>query len=269
LAIALLIIMPIIDFVYKYYSIRGSGGLTGPASAKHPNIPNFPPGLDSLFGAQADGGTVGNPSWPGSTFGGHLTTSQPTGLWLLVRTICTMYWTSVCATPFTWIGSIFYCALELTVGTMYIARGGWVFLDESKWGKDPRVTLGDQDSNLRNLGDWGLDRQLTPQWVPPRHGRRGFLVDLRNQILVKTIVNTRPNALVPLAVHGSGITCMLLCRPHNHADIAHKAGMASLPPYILAQTVKSGTLYVGAPPKGDTSATTSSTPAEKVSAQAL
>jgi hypothetical protein len=61
--------------------------------------------------------------------------------------------------------------------------------------------------------------------------------------------------MVPLAIHGSGVTCMLLERPEDSEKepniIAQKVGMCNVPPYIFAQTVKSGTIYVGNP-KTDT-----------------
>ncbi|KAF8168839.1 hypothetical protein K438DRAFT_1856218 [Mycena galopus ATCC 62051] len=54
--------------------------------------------------------------------------------------------------------------------------------------------------------------------------------------------------MVPLAIHGSGVTCMLLERSEDVAKdptfSARKVGMANLPPYILSQTMKTGTIYV-------------------------
>ncbi|KAF8175682.1 hypothetical protein K438DRAFT_1847521 [Mycena galopus ATCC 62051] len=54
--------------------------------------------------------------------------------------------------------------------------------------------------------------------------------------------------MVPLAIHGSGVTCMLLERSEDVAKdptfSARKVGMANLPSYILSQTIKTGTIYV-------------------------
>jgi hypothetical protein len=45
------------------------------------------------------------------------------------------------------------------------------------------------------------------------------------------------------------VTCMLLDRAEDSEKAptvtAHKIGMCNVPPYIFAQTVKSGTIYVG------------------------
>src|ERR1700743_2862311 len=95
------------------------------------------------------------------------------------------------------------------------------------------------------------ERQMVPRWEEP--GRRlwftGKLVALRSLVCGVVTVVGRPNALVTLAVHGSGVTCMLLARPDDSEKeptvIAQKVGMCNLPPYILAQTVKAGMLYIG------------------------
>jgi len=51
--------------------------------------------------------------------------------------------------------------------------------------------------------------------------------------------------MVVLAVHGTGVTCMLLNRPDGAEKVAEKVGMVNLPPYILAQTEKCGSLRIG------------------------
>ncbi|KAJ7736686.1 hypothetical protein B0H16DRAFT_119115 [Mycena metata] len=150
--------------------------------------------------------------------------------------------------------AIYYCTtmlyrvVELLAGTMYLEREGWVFLEDSKWG-DKLARLGEQDHYLRTLTHW--DQQLVPKWEKPmeRTCLSGKLVDLRNRVYVDTIVVSHPNALVPLAIHGSGVTCMLLDRAGDSEEAptvtAHKMGMCNVPPYIFAQTVKSATIYVG------------------------
>ncbi|KAJ7126258.1 hypothetical protein C8R44DRAFT_566033, partial [Mycena epipterygia] len=92
--------------------------------------------------------------------------------------------------------------------------------------------------------------QLVPRWEAP--GRRpwftGKLVDLRSKVYAEMIVVGRPNAMVPLAIHGSGVTCMLLERPEDSekdpTSSANKVGMCNVPPYMLAQTIKAGTVCV-------------------------
>ncbi|KAJ7131166.1 hypothetical protein C8R44DRAFT_665016 [Mycena epipterygia] len=150
-----------------------------------------------------------------------------------------------------YVTAILYCIVELLTGTMYLDREGWVFLEDSQWGDRFEDKLGDQDSNLRTLTHWG-DRQLIPQWEAPNPKRRpcfsGKLVDLRSKVYVETVVVSKPNAMVPLAIHGSGVTCMLLDRSGDAKNdptfSARKVGMCNVPPYIFAQTTKSGTICI-------------------------
>jgi hypothetical protein len=146
--------------------------------------------------------------------------------------------------------SILYCIVEMVIGTMYLQRDGWAFLEDSMWGDKLEVKLGEQDNNLRSLTHWGA-RQLVPQWEFPRFrpSFTGKLVDLRHRVYTETIVVSRPNAMIPLAIHGGGVTCMLLERPENSEKepsiFGTKTGMVNLPPYIFSQMVKGGTIYVG------------------------
>ncbi|KAJ6518296.1 hypothetical protein C8R47DRAFT_1086493 [Mycena vitilis] len=153
--------------------------------------------------------------------------------------------------------SMLYHLLELLVGTMYLERDSWVFLEESEWfptGRGQRPELGKQDSKLRKLAAWG-SRQLVPKWeVPPSPNStpsadrysvstmRGKLVDLSTGVCVEAVVTEPPEFIIPLAIHGSGVTCMLLKRPKNvsknPAYIAKKVGMANFPTYVLAQMDK-------------------------------
>ncbi|KAJ6626144.1 hypothetical protein B0H10DRAFT_1999200 [Mycena sp. CBHHK59/15] len=148
-----------------------------------------------------------------------------------------------------YITAILYSIVELLASTMYLERDGWVFLYDSEWGNNVPERLAEQDNNLRSMVHWG-SRQLVPEWGAPRQRAsfRGKLVDLRSRVYVDTIVVARPNAMVPLAIHGSGVTCMLLERPGDLKEptfAARKVGMCNLPPYMLSQTVKSGTICVG------------------------
>jgi hypothetical protein len=143
-----------------------------------------------------------------------------------------------------YMGTVLYCAIELAVGTMYLVKDGWVLLNTTDWGPDPRITLGKEDNTLRHLTSWGRP-QLAPEWQQMEGSSPGHLVDLKHRILGETFVTAQPNAMVPLAVHGSGITCMLLDRPFDTVGLARKVGMANLPSYVLAQGFKSGSLCVG------------------------
>ncbi|KAJ6500925.1 hypothetical protein C8R45DRAFT_820772 [Mycena sanguinolenta] len=151
-----------------------------------------------------------------------------------------------------YVTAILYCIFELLVGTMYLQKDGWVFLEDAMWGDNIEAKLGEQDNYLRQLTHWG-DRQLVPRWEFPGHrpSYTAKLVDLGNRVYVDTIVVARPNCLVPLAIHGSGVTCMLLERAEDSKKkttiVAQKVGMCNLPPYIFAQTKKCGTTFVGDP----------------------
>ena len=142
-------------------------------------------------------------------------------------------------------------------GSMYLERGGWVILDDNSWEKHSPESkmrslsawLGHRDSHLRYLETWG-ESQLAPQWETPRRQTiQATLVDLKNAVFTQTTVIDPPraNALVPLAVHGCGMTCMLIHRPQNKTGgvVSHKVGMINMPSYVLAQGVRSGTILIG------------------------
>ncbi|TFK31682.1 hypothetical protein BDQ12DRAFT_693716 [Crucibulum laeve] len=150
--------------------------------------------------------------------------------------------------------SVAFCIVELVVSTMYIVREGWVYIDDTQWGPDIGKTLGAQDRHLRHLAYWG-ERQLVPKWDPIKlkdsntQSRAGTLVDLNSRVAAKTNVLGVPNDLIMLAVHGCGITCMLLHRPDDPKLISPKVGMVNLPPYILVQSQQSGTVFIGGTPQ--------------------
>ncbi|KAJ7029530.1 hypothetical protein C8F04DRAFT_1116152 [Mycena alexandri] len=155
-----------------------------------------------------------------------------------------------------WLTSVLYCILELLVGTMYLERDGWAWIEDADWSANLERSLGKQDSHLRSLVHWG-DQQLIPKWEPPprRESFSAKLVDLRNKVYTEVIAVARPNAMIPLAVHGSGVTCMLLYRPWDHEDAPSftgtKVGMCNIPPYALAQTIKTGTVCVTSDAEAD------------------
>jgi hypothetical protein len=153
-----------------------------------------------------------------------------------------------------YVACILYAILELLVGTMFIVREGWYVLEDSVWGFDPShaLTRIDRDLGL-NLTVWG-EQQLAPNWdaAPPRSGteqtRSITLFDASCQVAVKAKVMGNVNDLIVLAIHGNGVSCMLLDRPVLGAKVrvmASKVGMVNLPPYVLCQSLSSGTVYIG------------------------
>lgn len=168
-----------------------------------------------------------------------------------------------------WLASEAYVILELLVGTMFVEKDTWVVMeDHITGGYDPYRWLQSQDPTFDDASEWG-PRQLIPQWdraqlcpSPPGslpHPYAATLIDLQTGVLTRVAVTSRPNNMVILAVHGSGITCMLLDRDDKKvaSTVAVKVGMANLPPFILAQAEESGTIYVGggifrepSPPRG-------------------
>ncbi|THU76093.1 hypothetical protein K435DRAFT_974575 [Dendrothele bispora CBS 962.96] len=155
-----------------------------------------------------------------------------------------------------YISSIVYVIFRLVTGTWYLQRSGWVFLSDGKmndgingdfaWGSRPELVLGQIDHGLGKLAEWG-DQQMIPTWDSPMRVpyMTGHLVDLRMGIKVRVVVTGRPNSMVVLAVHGSGITYMLLNHPSGVGQVAEKLGMANLPPFTLAFTQKGGSIRVG------------------------
>ncbi|KAJ7208658.1 hypothetical protein GGX14DRAFT_395810 [Mycena pura] len=108
-----------------------------------------------------------------------------------------------------------YRMVKLLASTVYVERDGWVFLGESE---KPELKLGKQDSQLRTLTpcQWG-DQQMIPKWSAPKQPfqRQAPRYDC---MYTEVIVVDVPNAIVPLAIHGSGVTCMLLERRAEDDD---------------------------------------------------
>ncbi|PBK66135.1 hypothetical protein ARMSODRAFT_370554 [Armillaria solidipes] len=144
-----------------------------------------------------------------------------------------------------WLGSISFAILEMLVGTIYLERDGWIFLSDKVWGHAPQQSLGEQDPKLAKLIKWGK-RQLIPSWsLSDEKESNGTLVDLNSRVMVKVVVTGKPNAMIILAIHGSGVTSMLVDRKEELHELVRKVGMCNVPPYVLAQTVRSGTICVG------------------------
>ncbi|KAF5348889.1 hypothetical protein D9756_009820 [Leucocoprinus leucothites] len=144
---------------------------------------------------------------------------------------------------------------ELLVGTIYVKKDGWVVYEDHL--SDPIPLLATKDFSYRNMTEWG-NRQLIPRWdAPTKHLEnpgedvprpyRITLVDLQTGVYTKAMVTGRPNNMVILAVHGGGITCMLLQREEKalEARVSVKVGMVNVPPFVLSQSDYSGTVYVG------------------------
>ena len=152
-----------------------------------------------------------------------------------------------------YLSAIIYSILELLVGTIYVEKATWIAVeDHNTPGHDPVRWIQSQDPSCVNASEWG-DRQLAPRWddvkstsLTPRP-YNVTLMDLRSGVFTKAVVTSCPNDMVILAVHGSGITSMLLSRDAAVAEstITSKVGMANLPPFALAQADQSGTVYVG------------------------
>ncbi|THU93649.1 hypothetical protein K435DRAFT_571690, partial [Dendrothele bispora CBS 962.96] len=157
---------------------------------------------------------------------------------------------------FIYFSSLIYTIFRLISGTWYLERTGWVFLGDEKmddgskgdraWGSRPELVLGQVDRGLGRLADWG-DRQMAPKWDEPEKSqyKMGHLIDLRMGIKHRVVVTGKPNSMAVLAVHGCGITYMLLDRPTGLNTVAKKLGMANLPPFTLAVAQPHGSIRVG------------------------
>ena len=151
-----------------------------------------------------------------------------------------------------YLSFVIYSTLELLVGTIFVEKSGWIAVeDHTTLEHDPVRWVQSQDPSYVNATEWG-DRQLVPRWddtksplFTPPHSIT--LMDLRTGVFTKAVVTSCPNDMVILAVHGSGITSMLLSRDVTtvKSSIASKVGMTNLPPFALAQAEDSGTVYVG------------------------
>ncbi|KAK0495206.1 hypothetical protein EDD18DRAFT_1106450 [Armillaria luteobubalina] len=152
--------------------------------------------------------------------------------WVIAFALIATNWTTFVA--IAWVSSSIFVMFEIAVGTIYLQRDGWIFLEDSTWGHDPQQRLRVQDPKLAELIEWG-DRQLIPNWNPPgekvKEWANGTLLDLNNGVMVKVFVSGQPNALIALAIHGSGVTSMLVDRREDLESI----------------TTRSGTLCIGIP----------------------
>lgn len=128
--------------------------------------------------------------------------------------------------------------VELLASTIYIVREGWVFFpDNEEWKEDPSPALEKRDPRFKKLHEWGT-RQMIPKWDPPgavnstnsRHRLiSGNLVDLQNKVYTRVTVidGAYPDLMVLLAVHGTGITGILLRKPNSDDVEEEDTGPAS------------------------------------------
>ncbi|KAK0204538.1 hypothetical protein DFS33DRAFT_1321002, partial [Desarmillaria ectypa] len=208
----------------------GEGGWLGPPirpvagnERLEPIVHAFPVGMSEGMGIMTPLCVIGSKT-VGDPFGLY-NNKDMRGLKWLSQFILVFINPNFCI-AIAWISSSVFVMLEMRDGI---------------WGHEPQRRIGLQDPKLEELVEWG-DRQLIPNWGPEGQRTNGTLLDLNNGVMVKVFVSEKPNALIALAIHGSGVTSMLVNRTENLADIVRKVGMCNVPPYVLAETVRSGTI---------------------------
>ncbi|PVF93330.1 hypothetical protein CPB86DRAFT_801317 [Serendipita vermifera] len=135
-----------------------------------------------------------------------------------------------------------------------VANGRWA----ENSGYTAQEYLGERDSSLQALGSWG-ENQLAPEWTYDFRNwtkserdsmKRSTLLDLELGIMadcyIRECEDKPPNALVPLAVHGCGITCLIMHHHDDRTKAAVKLGIVNLAPYILNKGMVLAALEVGA-----------------------
>lgn len=145
-----------------------------------------------------------------------------------------------------WFNFFVIGASKLVAETTCLACEGWVHLDKEIWGEDPSQKLGKLDCRLQQLKKWGdPSEQPVPKWDVPSDSNPAYMLDLAHCVFTQVDTLRKPNAMLPLAVHGSGITCMLLDRPDDFNQGSERVGMANLPPYILVQAKRTASVVIG------------------------
>ncbi|PVG04937.1 hypothetical protein CPB86DRAFT_721520 [Serendipita vermifera] len=134
--------------------------------------------------------------------------------------------------------------------TLYIERDGIILLPDAEDTKSAAAHMGERDKKLSELKDWG-DDQLVPTWkssLEEGQVKKATFVELAAGVSISFLMRRSgkklPNALVPLAIHGCGITCLVL---HHHDDPfepAIKLGIVNMPPYISVFGEEVGSLVV-------------------------
>lgn len=144
-----------------------------------------------------------------------------------------------------WFSFFVVGASRLVAETTCLRCEDWVHLDVETWGNNPSLKLGELDCRLREMVEWGDPDQPLPKWHVPSDSHAANMVDLANGIFTRCQALRKPNAILPLAVHGSGITSMLLDRPEEFNLDSERVGMVNLPPYILSQAKRAASVVIG------------------------
>ncbi|PVF93329.1 hypothetical protein CPB86DRAFT_790223 [Serendipita vermifera] len=176
--------------------------------------------------------------------------------WLTFLCFLDMQHMFITAGPVSYFLFIVSAFVNLVGSTLYVEKSGFIVIKNEKWDSDPNGSigrwLGKRDSRLEDLSEWGT-RQLAPKWNSSlAELKKATIIDLQNNIRAEFCIRDwegrRPNAVVPIAVHGCGITCLIL---HHFDDVykpAIKLGIVNMAPYTLNQGVQMGSLEVGAVP---------------------
>jgi len=151
---------------------------------------------------------------------------------------------------------MFHVVFMIIAGSMYVHKKGWILLQDEKWlvhtPNTPTLQtwLGLRDHRLQHINEWGFRDQITTRWQYPSRATKVTFVDLEHNVSVESFVlySEAINALIPLAIHGSGVTCMVLERPTMASMPAHKVGMVNMPPYVRLQGTKTCSVHVSSPP---------------------
>ncbi|CAG8674661.1 16493_t:CDS:2, partial [Acaulospora colombiana] len=143
--------------------------------------------------------------------------------------------------------------IQSTWSSIFLKKSGFVLLRNERWddkkGYTAQEYLGERDSRLERLESWGYN-QLAPEWAYDFSNwtkserdsmKRSTLVDLNLGIMADCYIrdweDKPPNALIPLAVHGCGVTCLILHHHDDRTKAAVKLGIVNLAPYLLNQGV--------------------------------
>ncbi|KAH8817904.1 hypothetical protein DL96DRAFT_1623698 [Flagelloscypha sp. PMI_526] len=162
-----------------------------------------------------------------------------------------------------WLTTCIYAFIRLALGTMCVKMDGWVCWEEQD-GEMEHLDRVHFDSNLSQFRTWDTLHHLAPEFPLPETTptRTVTIMDLKNmiQIPVKIPANAKkPSYIVPIALHGSGITCILVVDQEGNVRDSEnpkeyvwtKVGMVHLPTFILEDARVVGTFYVGGrPPLG-------------------
>lgn len=144
-------------------------------------------------------------------------------------------------------------AIMQLIGTLlYVKKGVYLLTPKTLDGQSPDEYMESKDRQLTSLELWGAD-QLAPQWkVPNVASEEASVVDLisrvRSPFHMRKWEGKEPNALIPIAVHGCGVTCLVV-HHEDSSTAAVKLGIVNMPPYILALGTTVGSLVVGAVPE--------------------